>query len=109
MPKNLERCSLSVARCELNNLTDCSSKGLVIGVSHIGGDTQHSVVTIHNMAIDKSYGVLVMNKQINWVDLDVISQFKQAIIRARKIICEHNKLLKLNGSYPSKQSTVEQF
>lgn len=94
IPKNLERCSLSVARCELTNLADCTSKGLTIAVSHIGGDTQNSVLTIHKIAADNSFAVLVMNIKINWCDLSAILQFKQAIVAARKIICEHNTLLK---------------
>lgn len=107
MPKNLERCSLSVARCELNNLTDCTSKGLAIGVSHLGGEARYSVVTIHKVALDNSYGVVVMNMRINWDDKQAIPLFKQAILAARKVICEHNKLLKLS-THPLKVSTSHQ-
>jgi hypothetical protein len=96
IPKNLERCSLSVARCELNNLADCTSKGLAIGVSHLGGNNRYSVVTIHKMAADDSYGVVAMNVRINWDDSTASLQFKQAILAARKVICEHNKLSKLS-------------
>jgi len=96
IPKNLERCSLSVARCELNNLADCTSKGLAIGISHLGGEARHSVVTIHKMASDDSYGVVVMNKRIDWDCSSSAQQFKQAILAARKVICDHNKLLKLS-------------
>ena len=94
LPKNLERCSLSVARCELNNLADCTLKGLAIGVSHLGGNSRYSVVTIHKMALDDSYGVVVLNVRINWDDNAVGQQFKQAILAARKVICDHNKSLK---------------
>ena len=105
--KNLERCSLSVARCELNNLIDCTSKGLAIGVSHLGGESRHSVVTIHKTAPDERYSVVVMNVRINWDDSSVSQQFKKAILAARKVICEHNKLLKLSP-HPLKTSSSHQ-
>ena len=92
--KNLERCSLSVARCELNNLADCTSKGLTIGVSHIGGNARYSVLTIHKVANDNSYGVQVMNQKIGWDTGNASDNFKQVIVAARKIICDHNKALK---------------
>lgn len=97
IPKNLERCSLSVARCELNNLTDCTSKGLVIGVTNLGGEARYSVVTIHKTAADNSYSISVMNMCIYWDAKTANHQFKQAILAARKVICEHNKFLKLSS------------
>jgi hypothetical protein len=92
--KNLERCSLSVARCELNKLADCTSKGLAIGVSHIGGCSRHSVVTIHKVTADNSYSIGLMNRTIPWDAETANVQFKQAIVDARKVICEHNKSIK---------------
>lgn len=97
MPASFDSCSLSVARCELNNLADCTSNGLAVGVSHIGGDTRCSVLTIHKMAPDRSYGVIALNIKIKWDVKNSTAQFKQAIIAARKVICEHNKLLKASA------------
>ncbi|MFT6586053.1 MAG: hypothetical protein ACJAUY_000634 [Cognaticolwellia sp.] len=94
---NLDNATLSVARCELSNLTDCISEGLSIGVSHIGGDFCHSVITIHKVALDKSYCVTVMNVIIGWDMKNTIHQFKEAILMARKIICDHNKLLNISS------------
>jgi hypothetical protein len=107
IPTNLERCSLSVARCELNNLADCTSKGLAIGVSHLGGDTRYSVVTIHKTAADNSYGISVMNTRIPWDAETTMHQFKQAIVAARKVICEHNKLIKSGSKVPLIQNAAE--
>lgn len=107
VPKNLERGSLSVARCELNNLADCTSKGLAIGVSHLGGNSRYSVVTIHKMALDDSYGVAVLNVRINWDDKAVGQLFKQAILAARKVICEHNKSLKPADKAPFIKDAAE--
>lgn len=96
---NLEQATLAVARCELNNLADCTSPGLSVGVSHIGGESRHSVVTIHKVASDNSYAVPVMNVRIDWDSANVIEQFKHAILAARKVICDHNKSLKVGGEH----------
>ncbi len=95
MSKGLDQRELSAARCDLNNLADCTSKGLAIGISHNGGDSRYSVVTIHKVANDKSYSVKIMDLRIYWDEKKASFEFKQAIARARKIICDHNKSLSL--------------
>jgi hypothetical protein len=88
---NLEQATLAVARCELNKLTDCTSKGLTVGVSHLGGVSRCSVITIHKSSPDGNYGVVVVDTKIKWDENDAIQQFKQAILNARKVIADHNK------------------
>jgi hypothetical protein len=95
---NLEHATLAVARCGLNKLTDCTSKGLTVGVSHLGGVSRCSVITIHKSSPDGDYGVLVMNIKIKWDENEAIQQFKQAILKARKVISDHNK--KIDRSTP---------
>ena len=95
---NLEKSSLSVLRCELNKITDSTTPSLAIAVTHVGGSARHSTLTIAKLPVDHSYEVRVMDERIYWDSSNSGDLFKAAIVMARKIIREHNNLVKLPHS-----------
>lgn len=94
IPGNLESSSLAIARCALNNLADCSTKGLTVATSHVGGQSQISSITVHKGNVGDNL-INVYSKTFSWSSPDVVQDIKTAIIDVRKIISTENKRIRL--------------